>query len=458
MNDKRQLRRDFRYLIGQEVVRKRYHSSVCVYIYIVSTIIGLPQPDDSHRRKIVKADWCRHAAMAIETVPFTLPPSADASKFKNFGREVKGVNPGTLSPEQFKEIEQLLYKHSALLFRDVDFSPEQQYALTKAFDPSCESYGHGNKKLETQKKSILHSHLTHIPRVPQVQLIGHGTVHDHEGISEMKLEHPPHRTFHRTHVSQEDEERGYTRFLRWHIDAALYDLSTPRVTTLYGIQVPKGPKQICRYDDGTGDELEVPLGTTAFISGKTMFDLLPPELKSLAVRSRVKYAPHPYVWMSTAGAMSNGLGIETEGKEMPYEELPSYDESKIKVLPVLWKNPVTRDLHFEVHPCAMAELFIDPLPEGTKSDGALYPDGAHLTDLKEIRDLFYTMQRPAITPSLVYPHDWREKDLILFHNRGVMHSVVGAFRPGQVRIFHQCNLAASDEPVGPDADDIKKWV
>lgn len=52
----------------------------------------------------------------------------------------------------------------------------------------------------------------------------------------------------------------------------------------------------------------------------------------------------------------------------------------------------------------------------------------------------------------------REKDLILFHNRGVMHSVVGAFRPGQVRIFHQCNLAASDEPVGPDADDIKKWV
>lgn len=61
---------------------------------------------------------------------------------------------------------------------------------------------------------------------------------------------------------------------------------------------------------------------------------------------------------------------------------------------------MTRDLHFEVHPCAMAELFIDPLPEGTKSDGALYPDGAHLTDLKEIRDLFYTMQRPAITPSV----------------------------------------------------------
>ena len=52
------------------------------------------------------------------------------------------------------------------------------------------------------------------------------------------------------------------------------------------------------------------------------------------------------------------------------------------------------------------ELLIDPLPPTAKKDGALYPDGAHLTDLKEVRDLVYKMQRPAISPSLVYPHDW----------------------------------------------------
>ena len=85
--------------------------------------------------------------MAIETAPLPLPPSADPSKFTEFGREVKGVNPGTLTAEQFKEVEELLYKvrrphrlypfvsnnlqHSALLFRNVDLSPEQQYALTK---------------------------------------------------------------------------------------------------------------------------------------------------------------------------------------------------------------------------------------------------------------------------------------------------------------------------------------
>lgn len=47
---------------------------------------------------------------------------------------------------------------------------------------------------------------------------------------------------------------------------------------------------------------------------------------------------------------------------------------------------------------------------------------------------------------------------MLFHNRGVLHSVVGAFTKDQVRAFHQCNLAASDDPVGPSEEDVKKWA
>ncbi len=52
----------------------------------------------------------------------------------------------------------------------------------------------------------------------------------------------------------------------------------------------------------------------------------------------------------------------------------------------------------------------------------------------------------------------KEKDLVLFHNRGVLHTVVGAFTQDQVRAFHQCNLAASDDPTGPTAEDVKKWA
>lgn len=181
-----------------------------------------------------------------------------------------------------------------------------------------------------------------LPRVPQVQLIGNGIVHNHEGIAEAHLKHPSHKTFHKTPVSPEDEDKGVTRFYRWHMDAALYDLSPPKVTSLYGIKVPQGQKQVCRYDDGTGDELEVPLGTTAFVSGKTMFDILPPELKSVAVRSRVKYAPHPYVWMATAYAKPTGLGMETEGLEMPLGQLPAWEESKVKIYPLASSYICTR--------------------------------------------------------------------------------------------------------------------
>lgn len=43
---------------------------------------------------------------------------------------------------------------------------------------------------------------------------------------------------------------------------------------------------------------------------------------------------------------------------------------------------------------------MDPLPSDASREGALYPDGAHITDLKEVRDNLYKMQRPAIDPKV----------------------------------------------------------
>lgn len=231
-----------------------------------------------------------------------------------------------------------LHRHnSTLLPRCAGIIIQRPVTSSKrqAFDPESESYGHGNNKTGSTKKSILHPDLKTIPSVPQVQLIGNGMVYNHEGLAEAALKHPSHTTFHKTRISPEDDKKGYTRYYRWHIDAALYELNPPRVTTLYGITVPAGPKQIVRYDDGTGDELEVPLGTTAFVSGQTMFNILPKEYKSLAVRSRVKYSPHPYVWMAPARAMPTGLGIESESLELAESELPEWEASKLKVLPVV---------------------------------------------------------------------------------------------------------------------------
>jgi len=46
------------------------------------------------------------------------------------------------------------------------------------------------------------------------------------------------------------------------------------------------------------------------------------------------------------------------------------------------------------------EILIDPIPEGKSKGGALYPDGAHLKDLAEVRQLMYDIQRPGIAPGV----------------------------------------------------------
>lgn len=158
-----------------------------------------------------------------------------------------------------------------------------------------------------------------------MQLIGNGTVYNYEGIETAVLKYASHTTFPKNLVSSGDEAAGFTRFYRWHMDTALYDLSPPKVTTLYGIRVSRGPKQICHYDDGTGDALPVPLGTTVFVSGKTMFDIFPRELQSVAVRARVRYAPHPFEWMKLAAAHGMGLTVESEGGGGPSERATSVD-------------------------------------------------------------------------------------------------------------------------------------
>ena len=49
--------------------------------------------------------------MAIEFLPLPLPATADASKFLDFGRVVKGIDPGSLTePKEFAEIREALYK------------------------------------------------------------------------------------------------------------------------------------------------------------------------------------------------------------------------------------------------------------------------------------------------------------------------------------------------------------
>lgn len=61
---------------------------------------------------------------------------------------------------------------------------------------------------------------------------------------------------------------------------------------------------------------------------------------------------------------------------------------------------MTGELHLQVHPCAIQEIYIEPLPEGHETEDVLYPKGRKMTNLKEIRDLIYKIQRPGIAPNV----------------------------------------------------------
>ncbi|KAF5484412.1 putative dioxygenase [Colletotrichum siamense] len=352
----------------------------------------------------------------------------------DFGAAVSNVDIENLTDADFDAIRDALFKHQVLVFKNQSHvSPKAQYEITQRFDPDAgASYGHA--KTIDAKRSILHPDLKTIPHQPQVQVIGNGFVEEYEGLKNIQLRHPHHRTFHATTIPAEDD-LDFTRFYRWHIDAALYGLAPPVATTLLAVRVPGGRKQTLRYDDGTGEEMTVPLGTTAFVSGYAMYDNLSSEDQEFVRTTKVEYAPHPYVWMSSAKSRSDGLGLVSEDKEVPLADLPPIEEDKIQILPMCWRNPVTGRLALQVHPSAVRKLHLK--------------DGSVVENLAEVRETVHRLQRPGIAPKNVYAHDWEQGDFVVFHNRGVIHSVVGAFAETEVRLFRQCNIAASKLPEGP---------
>lgn len=370
------------------------------------------------------------------SMPLTITPLEG----QGFGGKVtlpKGcTDPSELSKEDFKALYEGLHKYLVLVIPGMkDLKPESQWKLTTMFDPTCDqsgkSYGHG--KEFRHDKSVLRRDGTSVPNFPQVQVLGQGDwPAGHEGLGEFTLRHPVHFDFHKTPLTQEEAyDKHLTRFYRWHIDSALYGLSPPVCTTLLGIHVPAHSNKLkVEYDDG--DELEVTQGATAFVSGAKAFELLTPEEQKRALGTKVVYAPHPYIFISPARATSDGLTMVSEQKEMPLDELPPWEESKVKELPLVWTNPVTKKHHLQVHGCCIHRL--------------KYPDGTVL-ELEDARKEVHRMMRPAIASKYVYAHDWEAGDLAIFYNRGVWHSVTGQFSPGERRLMHQCNIASGEDPV-----------
>ncbi|EHK22994.1 uncharacterized protein TRIVIDRAFT_191588 [Trichoderma virens Gv29-8] len=344
------------------------------------------------------------------------PMVHDVGSGINFGAHVSNVDLENASETDMAILVEACYRYQVLVLKGQGhLSPRAHYEFTERLN-SAAAMGHGNQHIN--KASLLSPDLNTVPHQSQVQIIGNGFVREHQGAKDLKLRYPHHRSSHSTIIADQDDME-FTRFYRWHIDAALYGDPLPIATTILAVTLPKRRMQTVRYDDGTGDELLVPLGTIAFASGETMYDLLSEEDKAFVRSTRVEYAAHPYIWMGRAKSHPTGLGLISEGKELDDDQLPPVDPASIQILPMCWRNPVTNRLALQVHSA-------------------------------RVRDILYRLQRPGIAPQLVYAHDWEEGDFVIFHNRGLLHAVVGSLAEDEVRIMRQCIIAGTEMPEGPE--------
>lgn len=186
-----------------------------------------------------------------------------------------------------------------------------------------------------------------------------------------------HEEFHLPpHISAEDREKGASRFYQWHFDGSLYNIPPPRVGCLLAVRTPKGPDVTVRWDDGTGTEMKIAPGATAMVAGSRALALLDENTRNIVMNSRIEYAPHAFVWMSTAHSTRLGHLLETEGLEKPLDQLPKWEKEKICIYPMVWTNPVTGEKSLQVHGQGAFKLYLKDSPDGEETI---------VDDLKEVR-------------------------------------------------------------------------
>jgi alpha-ketoglutarate-dependent taurine dioxygenase len=197
------------------------------------------------------------------------PLDAELRKDTKLGAEVllpstqKLLELDALSESDKGTLRKALFAHGVLVIRDqAGLDPSVLVGLAKLFDPAPLDHHSGGAKQVTDPNNILSlNNCSRIPKAPQVTVIGKGRVEDHQGLSELNLQHLDHLSFHEKPLSTDAIREGFTRPYRWHMDAPLYENLPGIATVLHAVQVPSLPDQRLAFDDG--NELDIAAGATA---------------------------------------------------------------------------------------------------------------------------------------------------------------------------------------------------
>lgn len=113
-------------------------------------------------------------------------------------------------------------------------------------------------------------------------------------------------------------------------------------------------------------------------------------------------------------------------------------------LKMVWKNHGNGEPHLQVLGCCVYEL---------RTKNPVTGEVTVISDVDEVRRICHKLTSKVYTPDTLYVHRWQEGDLVIFHNRGVVHSITGELTgtPGpedpEKRLFWQCSMASGTAPV-----------
>ncbi|KAI9733894.1 MAG: hypothetical protein M1834_002549 [Cirrosporium novae-zelandiae] len=392
-----------------------------------------------------------HEPLLVSPLPPSLRKSSRVGATITLPQSMPLLSLSSLTPADKETLRNAVFNHGVVVIPNQQgIEPTLLPELAKIFDDTAQDIHSGGRKQVTDTKNILAQNRgARIPRAPQVSVIGKGRFRGYEGlVGDLDLKHVDHTEFHDEPLTQEEIDAGFTRPYRWHMDAPLYENLPGRVTTLHSIRNPDLlPDQKIRFPDER--IMDIPAGATAFFSGARAFELLSPEEKEFALNTTVQYAPRAYEWMRDCKATADGITIVRTGNEKPLDELPEWTWDKVQAFPMVWKNPSTNQPHLQVLGCCVYKLTTTNPSTGSKTT---------ISNLDEVRGICHKLIRKVYSPENIYAHRWREGDLVVFHNWGVLHSITGRLlgekgdgedgEDGERRLLWQCSMASGTAPVG----------
>ena len=110
---------------------------------------------------------------------------------------------------------------------------------------------------------------------------------------------------------------------------------------------------------------------------------------------------------------------------------------------MVWRNAGNGEPHLQVLGCCVYALHTKDPATGKVTV---------MSDLDEVRTTCHKLTSKVYQPQTLYVHRWQEGDLVIFHNRGVVHSITGELtKPStdddpEKRLFWQCSMLSKTFP------------